>query len=114
MPGWVRAKLLQQSENTTVEDLCISARKQLPMHNLSKTDDSVMDAFIEMGHSVTDTLNTALTNLTTSQETIENRLNEMPKKFEERKTFQRINLTSSRRIKHNSPRGFFSQNRGPN
>ena len=75
MPGWLRAKLLEQPENTTVEDLCIFARKQLSIHNLCKTDDSVMDAFSEMGPSVTDTLVTALTKLSTSQEAMENRLN---------------------------------------
>ena len=37
MPGWVRAKLLEQPEITTVEDLCIFARKQLSIHNLCKT-----------------------------------------------------------------------------
>ena len=63
MPGWLRAKLLEQPENTTVEDLCIFARKQLSIHNLCKTDDSVMDAFSEMGPSVTDTLVFALTKL---------------------------------------------------
>ena len=33
MPGWLRAKLLEQPENTTVEDLCIFARRQLSIHN---------------------------------------------------------------------------------
>ena len=83
MPGWLRAKLLEQPENTSVEDLC----EQLSIHNLCKTDDSVMDAFSEMGPSVTDTLVTALTKLSTSQEAMDNRSNEMSKKFEERNTF---------------------------
>ena len=61
IPGWLRAKLLEQLENTTVKDLCIFARKQLSVQNLCKTDDSVMDAFSEMGRSVTDTFVTALT-----------------------------------------------------
>ena len=34
MPGWLRAKSPEQPENTTVEDLCIFARKQLPIHNI--------------------------------------------------------------------------------
>ena len=80
MPRWLRAKLLEQPENTTVEDLCLFARKQLSIHNLCKTDDSVKDAFIEMGPSVTDTFVTALTKLSTSQEAMDNRLNEMSKK----------------------------------
>ena len=86
MPGWLRAKLLEQPENTTVEDSCIFARKQLSIHNLCKTDDSVMDAFSEMGPSVTDTLVTALTKLSTSQEAMDNRLTGISKQFEERIT----------------------------
>ena len=34
MPGWLGAKLLEQPENTSVEDLCVFARKQLSIHNL--------------------------------------------------------------------------------
>ena len=34
MRGWLRAKLLEQTQNTTVEGLCISARKQLSIHNI--------------------------------------------------------------------------------
>ena len=86
MPGWLRAKLLEKPEITTVGDLCIFARKQLSILNLCKTYDSVMDAFSEMGPSVTDTLVTALTKLSRSQEAMDNRLNEMSKKFEERNT----------------------------
>ena len=44
IPGWLRAKLLEQLENTAVDDLCNFARKQLSKRNLCKTDDSVMDA----------------------------------------------------------------------
>ena len=79
MPGWLPAKLIEQPENTT-EDLCIFARKHLSIDNLCKTDDSVMDAFSDMGPSVTYTLVTALTNLSTSQEAMDNRPNEMSKK----------------------------------
>ena len=86
MPGWQRAKLLEQPENTTVVDLCIFAGKQLSIHNLCKTDDYVMYAFSEMGPSFTDTLVTALTKLSTSQEAMDNRLIEMSKKFGERNT----------------------------
>ena len=77
MPGWLRAKLVEQPERTTVEDLCFFARKQLSIHNLCKTDDSVMDAFSEMGPSVTDKLVTGLTKLSTGQEAMINGLTEM-------------------------------------
>ena len=66
MPGWLREKLVEQPENTTIEDLCNFARKQLSIRHLCKTDDSVMDAFSEMGPSVTDTLVTVLTKLSRS------------------------------------------------
>ena len=74
MPGWLRSKLLDQPENTSFETLCVFARKQLSIHNLCKTDDSVMDAFSEMGPSVAHTLLTALTKLSRSQEAVDNRL----------------------------------------
>ena len=57
------------------------AGKQLPNHNLGKIDDSVMNAFSEIGPSVTDTHVTALTNLSTSQKPIDSRLNGMSKKL---------------------------------
>ena len=115
MPGWLLAKLLEQPENTTVEDLCIFARKQLSIHNLCKTDEIVMDAFSEMGPSVTDTLVTALTKLSTSQEAMDNRLNEMSKKFEERNTTLTNQLNNFQKNQTQQPqRGSFSQNRGQN
>ena len=115
MPGWLSAKFLEQPEKTTVEGLCIFARKQLSIHNLCKTDDSVMDAFSEMGPSVTDTLVTALTKLSTSQEAMDNRLNEMSKNFEERNTTltDQINDFQKNQTQQHQ-RGSFSQTRGHN
>ena len=63
MPGWLREKLLEQPETTSVENLCLFAREQLSIHNLCKMEDSLMDAFSEMGPTVTDTLVKALTKL---------------------------------------------------
>ena len=68
---------------------------------------SVMDAFSNKGPSVTDTLVTALTNLSKSQEAMDNKLNEMSKKSKNETLLQRINLRSFRKIKHNIPRGAF-------
>ena len=115
MPGWLRAELLEKPENTSVEDLCVFARKQLSIHNLCKIDASVMDAFSEMGPSVTDTLVTALTKLSTSQEAMDNRLNEMSKKFEERNTTLTNQINDFQKNQTQQPqRGSFSQNRGQN
>ena len=115
MPGWLRAKLLELPENTSVEDLCTFARKQLSIHNLGRTDDSVMDAFSEMGPSVTDTLVTALTKLSTSQEAMDNRLTETSKKFEERNTTLTNQFNTFQKNQTQQPqRGSFSQNRGQN
>ena len=74
---------MEQPENTTVEDLCIFAREQLSIYNLCKVEDSVMDAFSEMRPSASDTLVTALTKLSHSQETMDNSLNKMSKKLED-------------------------------
>ena len=86
MPGWLREKLLEQTENTTDEVLCTFARKQLSIHNLCQTDDSVMVVFSEMGPSITDTFVTALTKVSKSQEAMDNRLNGRSQKFEEPNT----------------------------
>ena len=61
MPRWLRVHLLEQTKKTTEANLCIFARKQLSIHDLCKTDNSVMDASSEMGPSVTDTFVSALT-----------------------------------------------------
>ena len=105
MPEWLRAKLLDLPENITVEDLCFFARKQLSIHNPCKTDDSVMDAFRETGPSVTDSLVTALTTLSTSQEAMDNRLNEMSKNFEERNTTLTNQFNDFQKKQTQQPRG---------
>ena len=123
MPGWLRAKLLEQPETTSVGDLCIFARKQLTIHNLCKIDDSPLDAFSEIGPTVTDTLVTALTKLSTSQEALDNRLNEMSKKFEERNNalsnqLENVQKLQTENVPHNqnsqSQRGSFGNSRGQN
>ena len=74
-----------------------------------------MDAFNEMGPSVTDTLVTALTKLSMSQEAMDNRLNEMSKKFEERNTTLRNQFNDFQKNQTQQPqRGSFSQSRGQN
>ena len=115
MPRWLLAKLLEQNGNTTVENLCIFARKQLSIHKLCKTDDSVREAFGEMGPSVTDTFVTALTKLSTSQEAMDNRLIEMSRQFEERNTPLSKHFNNfQKNQKQQSHRGSFSQNRRQN
>ena len=114
VPGWLRAKMLEQPENTTVEDLCIFAQKQLSIHNLCKTDDSVMDAFSEMGPSVTDTLVTALTRFSTSQEAMDNRLTELSKQFEERNTTLTNQFNNFQKNQTQQSRRGSSRNRGQN
>ena len=115
MPGWLRAILLEQPDKTSVEDLCVFARKQLSIHNPCKRDDSVMDAFIGMGSSVTDTLVTALINLSTIQEAMHIRLNEMSKNFEGRNTTltNQINDFQKNQIQQ-TQRGSFLQNLNQN
>ena len=115
MPCWLRSKLLEQPENTTIEDLCIFARKHLPIHNLCKTDDSVLDAFSKTGPSVTDTLVTTLTKLSTSQEAMDNRLIGMTKNFERRNTTLTNQFNDFQKTRTQQPHtGSFSQNRGQN
>ena len=70
---------------------------------------------MEIGTSVTDILVTALTKLSTSQEAMDNRLNEMLKQFAERNTTLANQLNNFQKYpKQQSQRGPFSQNRGQN
>ena len=74
-----------------------------------------MDAFSEMGSSITDTLVTAFTKLSTSQEAMDNRLNEIAKKFDERNTTLTNQFNDFQKNQTQQPqRGSFSQNRGQN
>ena len=74
-----------------------------------------MDAFSEKGPSVTDTLVTTLTKLSTSQEAIDNRLNEMSKQMEERNTsFTNQLATFTKNQTEQSQRCSYSHNRGQN
>ena len=72
-----------RATETSVEDLCIFARKQLSIHNLCKIGESPMDAFSEMGPRVTISLVNALRKLSHSHEAMYNQLNELSKKLEE-------------------------------
>ena len=60
MSSWLRAKLLEQPDNATVDDLCLFARRQLTIHNLCKTDDYADGAFSEMSSTVSENLLNAL------------------------------------------------------
>ena len=82
-----------------------------------------MDAFSEIGPTVTDTLVTALTKLSTSQEALDNRLNEMSKKFEERNNalsnqLENVQKLQTENVYQNqnsqSQRGSFGNSRGQN
>ena len=74
-----------------------------------------MDAFIEMGPSVRDTLVTALTKLSMSQEAMDSRLNEMSTTFEECNTTSTNQVNGFQKNQTQQPqRGSFSQNRGEN
>ena len=54
MPSWLRAKLLEQPDNTAIDDLCLLARKQLTIHNLCKMDDYSDGAFNEVSSTITE------------------------------------------------------------
>ena len=66
-----------------------------------------------MGPSVTDKIVTALTKLSTSQEAMDNRLNEMSKKFQERNSTLTNQFNDFQKNPTQQPqRGSFSQSRG--
>ena len=110
MPSWLRAKLLEQPDGTTVDDLCLLARRQLTIHNLCKIDDFGENAFSEVSATVSDNLVNALTKINQTQENMESRINELSKKVEsqlspQRNSFDRGNFNRGRGGRYNN-RGF--------
>ena len=74
-----------------------------------------MDALNGMGPSVTDTPVMPLKKQSTSQEAMDNEINEMSKKFEERNTISTNQFNDFEKNQTQQPqRGSFSQNRGQN
>ena len=101
MPSRLRAKLLEQPDGTTVDDLCLLARRQLTIHNLCKIDDFGENAFSEVSATVSDNLVNALTKINQTQENMESRINELSKKVEsqlspQRNSFDRGNFNRGR------------------
>ena len=64
MPSWLRAKLLEQPDNTAIEDLCLLAREQLTIHKLCKMDDYSDAPFNEVSSTITENLVNALSKKT--------------------------------------------------
>ena len=111
MPGSLGGKLLEQTDNTRVEDLCSFAQNELSIHNICKTDDFVVDALSEMGPSVADMLVTALIKLSTSQEAMDSRIDEISKEFKERNTTLTNQINEFQKNQTQQlPMCFFSQN----
>ena len=94
MPSWLRAKLLEQPDTATVDDLCLLARRQLTIHNLCKIDDFGENAFNEVSVTVSDNLVNALTKIYQSQENMESRINELSKKVDSQLSPQNADLNS--------------------
>ena len=113
MPSWLRAKLLEQPETTTVEDLCLLARKQLTIHNLCKIDDYGEGVFSEMSSTISENLVTALSKLTQTQESMENKVNALTKQFEEQiQVREQQSSGSGSSYNNRGSRGRYRGNRG--
>ena len=83
MPNWLRIKLLEKPEDTTVEDLCTQARKTLILHKLCPIDDWSRDAFSEINPSdLTVNLASAIADISTKMET---KMNALADQFEQSK-----------------------------
>ena len=114
MPSWLRAKLLEQPDNTTVEDLCLLARKQLTIHDLCKKEDYIDGAFNEVSPTISDNLINALSKLSQTQESMENRMSALSKQVEEQnKRFDEQKFSQSQNFGNQfRGNGFRGSNRG--
>ena len=104
MPSWLRAKLLEQPDNTAIEDLCLLARKQLTIHNLCKMDDYSDGAFNEVSSTITENLVNALSKITQTQEAMENKMNALAKQLDEKN--QQRQEDSYQKTGHQPNRGY--------
>ena len=84
MPGWLRAKLMEQPAGNTVQDLCMYARRQLVIRDMCRKEDYPEDGFNEISETVSDNLISALSKLTATQEAMEKQVNEIRTQMNDR------------------------------
>ena len=77
MPNWLRSKLMEQPQATTVQELCNLTKKQIMIREVCRNEDYPEDGFNEVNDRVSENLISALTKLSTNQEQIEKQINEM-------------------------------------
>ena len=77
MPNWLRSKLMEQPQATTVEELYNLTKKQIMIREVCRKEDYPEDGFNEENDRVSENLLSALTKLSTNQEQIEKQINEM-------------------------------------
>ena len=77
MPNWLRSKMMEQPQATTVQQLCNLTKKQIMIREVCRKEDYPEDGFNEVNDRVSENLISALTKLSTNQEQIEKQINEM-------------------------------------
>ena len=118
MPSWLRAKLLEQTDNTAIEDLCLLACKQLTIHNMCNMNDYSDGAFNELNSTLTENLVNALSKITQTQEAMKNKMKALAKKLDEKNqqrqdnSYQNTGYQPNRGYGRGNLRGNFRGNRG--
>ena len=95
MPNWLRSKLMEQPQATTVQELCNLTKKQIMIREVCRNEDYPEDGFNEVNDRVSENLISALTKLSTNQEQIEKQINEMRSQITEQSKKQ-LNPPSSK------------------
>ena len=84
MPSWLRAKLLEQPDNVTIDDRCLFARKQFTIHKLCKMDDYADAAFNEViSSTINENLVNSMSKMSQIPESMKNQASELSRQFEE-------------------------------
>ena len=113
MPNWLRSKLIEQPQATTVQELCNLTKKQIMIREVCRKEDYPEDGFNEVNDRASENLISALTKLSTNQEQIEKQINEMRSQIAEQSKNQSNPLFQQNKNDTNQ-NGQFSGNQNQN
>ena len=88
MPNWLRLKLFELPQNATPQEACNAARKNLVLKDLCPTDEWSPGSVSEIQQGVTENLVNALTKMGQAQDSLETKISELTRKFDNSQTRQ--------------------------
>ena len=81
MSNFVRLKLLEEPEESTIQEICTKARQKLVLRESSPVDDWSRDGFNERSSENSENFLTVLTKMSKNQNSLENRIDALTQKL---------------------------------